>query len=69
MVGKSHTLSRTVTRPHCALGQGCKFASLEHQLAKRGARDPKALAAWIGRQKYGAAHYAALAAHGKRYHT
>lgn len=35
------------------LGTGTRFKKLTGQLSARGARDPKALAAWIGRKKYG----------------
>jgi hypothetical protein len=30
-----------------------RFAKLEGSLRRRGARDPRALAAWIGDRKYG----------------
>jgi hypothetical protein len=43
-----------------------RFAHLEHQLAGKGARHPKALAAWIGRKKYGKAGMAKKAAAGRR---
>ena len=35
------------------LGSGKRFAKLSGALAARGAHDPDALAAWIGRRKYG----------------
>jgi len=35
------------------LGSGKRFKQLTSELTKKGARDPKALAAWIGRKKYG----------------
>jgi len=35
------------------LGTGARFKALKHQLANKGAKDPGALAAWIGRRKYG----------------
>ena len=38
-----------------ALGSGKRFAKLSGTLAARGAHNPDALAAWIGRKKYGAA--------------
>jgi hypothetical protein len=37
-----------------------------NKLAKEGARDPEALAAWIGRKKHGAKAFGKLAAAGKR---
>lgn len=47
------------------LGQGGRFAALKQSLAKNGAGDPAALAAYIGRRKYGAAKFANLARKGK----
>jgi hypothetical protein len=35
------------------LGQGGRFAALKQKLAKQGVKDPAALAASIGRKKYG----------------
>ena len=35
------------------LGKGGRFEKLKKELAEKGARDPAALAAWIGRKKYG----------------
>jgi hypothetical protein len=37
-----------------ALGTGQRFARLENSLSHRGVRNPAALAAYIGRRKYGA---------------
>lgn len=42
------------------------FKKLTAQLAAKGARNPKALAAAIGRKKYGKAGMAAKAAAGRR---
>lgn len=42
------------------LGTGARFRALSTALAARGARDPDALAASIGRKKYGKAAFAAL---------
>jgi hypothetical protein len=44
------------------LGSGKRFAQLSSKLGKRGAKNPKALAAFIGRQKYGKKRFAKLAA-------
>ena len=44
------------------LGTGARFAKLEGSLAAKGAKDPGALAAWIGRRKYGKAKFGKLAA-------
>ena len=49
------------------LGSGTRFAALEKKLAgKPGVTDPGALAASIGRKKYGAEKFQSLAAKGKR---
>jgi hypothetical protein len=48
------------------LGSGRRHAALSGKLAARGARNPKALAAWIGRKKYGRARMAKMAAAGRR---
>lgn len=46
------------------LGTGARFRSLTKKLAAQGAKDPKALAAWIGRKKYGAKKMAKMAKKG-----
>jgi hypothetical protein len=48
--------------PKPPLGSGKRFKQLARKLAYRGARNPKALAAYIGRKKYGAKRFAKLAA-------
>ena len=48
------------------LGSGARFKALSAKLAKKGARDPKALAAAIGRRKHGKAAMAKMAAAGRR---
>lgn len=48
------------------LGSGQRFKRLTRQLAAKGAKNPKALAAWIGRKKYGAKKMAQLAAQGRK---
>lgn len=49
--------------------QRSRFARLERKLARRkGVRNPRALAAWIGRRKYGKAGMARKAAAGRRRH-
>ena len=47
------------------LGSGERFGALAQKLKKQGARDPKALAAWIGRKKYGSRKMASMAAKGR----
>lgn len=48
------------------LGSGTRFKQLTSKLAKRGVKNPKALAAYIGRKKYGKKKFQQLAAKGKR---
>jgi hypothetical protein len=47
------------------LGSGSRFKALTKKLAKKGAGASKALAAWIGRKKYGKKRFQGLAAKGK----
>jgi hypothetical protein len=55
------------TRKHKPkLGSGKRFASLVEQLEKKGAKNPRALAAYIGRKKLGAKKMAKLAATGRK---
>ncbi len=42
------------------------FQKLEGQLGRKGATNPGALAAWIGREKYGATKFAHLSARGRK---
>lgn len=54
------------SRRRMALGGGGRFAALKSKLSRRrGVTDPGALAAWIGRKKYGKARFRKLAAKGK----
>jgi len=48
------------------LGSGKRFDQLSSSLAKRGVRDPDALAATIGRKRYGKKRFNKLAAHGRK---
>ncbi len=47
------------------LGGGGRFAALKSKIAKGGARDPGAVAAAIGRAKYGGPKMARMAAAGR----
>jgi hypothetical protein len=58
----SYRRVKATSRP----GEGRRFAALTKALAARGARNPRALAAWIGRQKYGRRRFAQMAAAGRR---
>lgn len=48
------------------LGSGKRFKQLKGKLAKKGARSPGALAAWIGRKKYGAKKMSQLSSAGRK---
>lgn len=49
------------------LGSGARFAALKSKLGNdKGIRNPGALAAAIGRKKYGASKMASLSAHGRK---
>ena len=48
------------------LGSGKRFKDLASKLKKKGAKDPKALAAYIGRRKYGPKKFAKLSAKGQK---
>lgn len=53
-----------MTKPK--LGDGTRFKALTGELAKKGATNPGALAAVIGRRRYGKAKFQAMAAKGQR---
>lgn len=48
------------------LGTGERFKALKTALKKKGAKDPRALAAFIGRKKLGKTKFQRLAAAGKK---
>ena len=48
------------------LGTGKRFESLAKKLSAKGATNPKALAAWIGRKKFGVEKFNKLAVKGKK---
>ncbi len=49
-----------------ALGSGGRFKTLSKKLKAKGVKDPDALAASIGRKKYGARKMAAMSAAGRK---
>lgn len=63
--GESKKVEST-EHPKPKLGSGKRFAALTKDLSKQGVSDPKALAASIGRKKYGAKKMALMAAAGRR---
>lgn len=48
------------------LGTGTRFKNLTKKLAKKGVKDATALAAFIGRKKFGKKKFQKLAAKGKK---
>ena len=48
------------------LGTGKRFKNLSSKLKKKKVKNPKALAAWIGRKKYGNKKMSAMATKGKK---
>jgi len=48
------------------LGSGARFKAVEESAKASGAKDPAAVAAAIGRKKYGAKRMAAMAKSGKK---
>lgn len=51
------------------LGTGKRFANLKHTLANKGAKDPAALAAYIGRRALGKKQFQNLAVAGRKRHS
>ena len=48
------------------LGSGERFKQLKGKLTKKGVKDAGALAAWIGRKKYGPEKMAKMSAAGRK---
>jgi hypothetical protein len=48
------------------LGGGGRYKKLVRELASRGAKDSKSLAAYIGRKKYGKEKFQEMAAKGRK---
>ena len=63
MINRSNTRQQ-IMKPR--LGSGVRFKNLTAKLKKSGAKKPKALAAFIGRKKYGKKKMSAMAAKGKK---
>ena len=47
-------------------GSGKRFKAMTQELKAKGAKNPKALAAWIGRRKYGSKKMTKMAVKGKK---
>ena len=61
--GEAHAKGGMIHKPK--LGTGERFSQLKSKLAKKGIKNPAALAAKIGRAKYGAKKFSALSHHNK----
>ena len=61
--------AQDASRAAMPAGSGARFKSLSAKLGAKGAADPDALAAWIGRKKYGREGFKKLAAAGRRRHS
>ena len=61
-LGKAYTKVMKKTKP----GSGKRFAALTSSLKKKGAKTPGALAAYIGRKKYGKGKMAKMSAAGRK---
>lgn len=66
MGAKSSKSSPKPASSRARLGSGARFEALKNKLAgRKGVRNPAALAAAIGRKKYGASKMASMAAKGR----
>lgn len=62
----TQTHDRVKPNPKAPLGQGGRFAAVEASAAASGAENPAAVAAAVGRKKYGAKKMASMAAAGRK---
>ena len=61
---------RSEPSAHATIGSGKRFSSLERSLShEKGVRNPAALAAALGRAKYGSRGFAHLSAIGRKRHS
>lgn len=61
-LAEAHKRVMKETKP----GGGQRFKSLKRKLKKKGARNPGALAAWVGRKKYGKKKFQEMSAKGRK---
>lgn len=59
-------MAKAKPNPKAKLGAGGRFAAVAAAAKKGGAKNPEAVAAMVGRKKYGAAKMAKMAAAGKK---
>lgn len=62
----SHLAKRFYQGKSLKPGGGGKFERLKDKLAAKGADNPSALSAWLGRKKYGASQMAKWSAAGRK---
>tara|TARA_R100001163_G_C4991148_1_gene143697 strand:- start:26 stop:235 length:210 start_codon:yes stop_codon:yes gene_type:complete len=66
MINRSSARQQVMKARKPKLGSGARFKSLTKKLKKGEAKNPKALAAYIGRKKYGPKKMAAMAKRGRK---
>ena len=66
MITRSSARQQVMKAPKKRKPSGANFKALTAKLKKRGAKNPKALAASIGRKKYGKKKMAAMAKKGRK---
>lgn len=63
----TQTHDRVKPNAKAPLGQGGRFAAVEAKAAANGAKNPAAVAAAVGRKKYGAKRMAQMASAGRKH--
>ena len=66
MITRSSARQQVMKAPKKRKPSGANFKALTAKLKKRGAKNPKALAAFIGRKKYGKKKMTAMAKKGRK---
>lgn len=59
-------MAKAKANPKAPLGQGGRFAAVDADAKKSGAKNPAAVAAKVGRAKYGNAAFQAMATKGRK---
>ncbi len=63
---KRQRLRQHNNQPNKSVKKQSKFQKLVNQLSKKGVKEPKALAAWIGRRKYGKERFQQMSQEGRK---
>lgn len=66
VLSKAKKMPKTYKGKSTKVGGGGRFQMVEDQAAKNGAKNPGAVAAAIGRAKYGASRFAKMGAAGRK---